>query len=93
MTAQKIKLYPLFQLVSTIIIFSMLVGCNAPSAAELEAVDYTPISQEEWPVSTPEEQGLDPALVAELFYNFLLGHVVQRQVGHKFFQFRVLFLQ
>jgi CubicO group peptidase (beta-lactamase class C family) len=32
-------------------------------------VDYTPISLDEWPVSTPEEQGLDPRLMAELYYN------------------------
>lgn len=51
-----------------ILILSMLVGCG-PSTADLEAVDYTPLSGDDWEVSTPEEQGLDPKLVAELYYN------------------------
>ena len=38
-----------------------------PGAEELESVDYTPLPGEGWKVSTPEEQGLDPALVAELY--------------------------
>jgi CubicO group peptidase (beta-lactamase class C family) len=32
-------------------------------------VDYTPQSGGDWPVSTPEGQGLDPDLVAELYLN------------------------
>jgi len=62
------QLYSLFRIISTIVIVSMLVGCGGPSAAEFETVDYTPITRDEWPVSTPEEQGLDPELVAELYY-------------------------
>ncbi|MCB9423141.1 MAG: serine hydrolase [Ardenticatenaceae bacterium] len=53
------------------IVFSVmvvLVGCGS-SAAELDAVDYTPQSGGMWEISTPEEQGLDPELVAELYYN------------------------
>jgi CubicO group peptidase (beta-lactamase class C family) len=46
----------------------MLTACG-PSAADLAAVDYAPVTQDEWPVSTPEEQGLDPDLVAELYYD------------------------
>jgi len=46
----------------------MLIGCG-PSAAELQAVDYTPLSGDDWEVATPEEQGLDPVLVAKLYYN------------------------
>jgi CubicO group peptidase (beta-lactamase class C family) len=38
-----------------------------PSPEELEAVDYAPLPGDDWPVSTPAEQGLDPRLVAELF--------------------------
>lgn len=45
-----------------------LVSCG-PSAAALEAVDYAPAPNEEWEISTPEEQGLDPEAVAELYYN------------------------
>lgn len=56
-------------LFSASMILIMLVGCGGPSAAELETVDYTPITRDEWPVSTPEEQGLKPELVAQLYYN------------------------
>jgi CubicO group peptidase (beta-lactamase class C family) len=38
-----------------------------PRAEELEAVDYTPLPGDDWNVSTPAEQGLDPKLVAELY--------------------------
>ena len=53
---------------SAILILSMLVGCS-PSPQELEAVDYTPLPGDDWEVSMPSEQGLDPMLVAELYYN------------------------
>jgi len=50
-------------------IASVLVGCGGPTTAELASVDYTPISRDLWTVSTPEQQGLNPELVAELYYN------------------------
>ena len=53
---------------SAILILSMLVGCG-PSTKRLEAVDYTPLPGDDWKVSTPAEQGLDPMLVAELYLN------------------------
>ena len=53
---------------SVLLILSMLVGCG-PSIKDLEAVDYTPLPRDDWKVSTPEEQGLDPMLMAELYYN------------------------
>jgi CubicO group peptidase (beta-lactamase class C family) len=53
---------------SVILILSMLVGCG-PSTEDLEAVDYTPLPGDDWEVSTPAEQGLDPMLVAELYHN------------------------
>jgi len=46
----------------------MLVGCG-PSTEDLEAVEYTPLAGDDWKVSTPAEQGLDPMLVTELYYN------------------------
>jgi CubicO group peptidase (beta-lactamase class C family) len=46
-----------------------LTGCGGPSTTDLEAVDYAPRSRDGWSVSTPEEQGLDPDLVAQLYYN------------------------
>jgi CubicO group peptidase (beta-lactamase class C family) len=62
-----------FSIVSVILILSILTssglaGCG-PSAADLEAVDYTPLPGDGWEVSTPEAQGLDPMLVAEMYYN------------------------
>ena len=45
-----------------------MVGCSTCSW-NLDVVDYTPISGGDWEVSTPAEQGLDPMLVAELYYN------------------------
>ena len=53
---------------SVILILFMLAGCG-PSVEELEAVDYTPLLRDDWEVSTPEAQGLDPMLVAEIYYN------------------------
>jgi len=50
------------------LILLLLAGCNG-SKADLEKIDYTPIRRDDWKVSTPAEQGLNPLLVAELFYN------------------------
>jgi len=60
--------YSFLLFASSILIFSMLVGCG-PSSEDLAAVVYTPSQMDDWEVSTPEEQGLNPVLVAELFYN------------------------
>jgi CubicO group peptidase (beta-lactamase class C family) len=49
-------------------IFLLLSACG-PSQAELARVDYKPAAGGDWQVSTPEEQGLDPYLVAELYLN------------------------
>jgi CubicO group peptidase (beta-lactamase class C family) len=51
-----------------LILFILLAGCG-PSTKELTAVEYTPLSRDDWEVSTPEAQGLDPMLVAEMYYN------------------------
>ncbi len=42
---------------------------HRPSTEDLETVDYTPLPGDDWEVSTPAEQGLDPTLLAELYYN------------------------
>ena len=54
----------------------LLSGCDSANLfeadippEELQAVDYTPLPGEDWDVSTPEEQGLDPLLVAELYHH------------------------
>ncbi len=54
-------------LFASAILLSTLVGCG-PSPGDLEAVDYTPLPGDDWEVSTPAEQGLDPMLVAELYH-------------------------
>jgi len=53
---------------SALLILAVFSGCG-PTVAELGAIDYTPLVRDDWPVSMPEEQGLDPGLVAELYYN------------------------
>ena len=52
-----------------ILVLTILAGCGGPSTEELEAVEYAPQTVGDWQVSTPEEQGLDPFLVAELYSN------------------------
>jgi len=64
-----------FQIItSLILVLSMLVGCdNSPpfeagsSPEELKTVDYAPLQGDDWQASTPGEQGLDPALLEELY--------------------------
>lgn len=63
-------------LTSVVLILSMLVGCDdspsfdtSSSAEELEAVDYTPLPGDDWEVSTPAEEELDPMLLAELYHS------------------------
>ena len=53
---------------SVILTLSILVGAS-PRNEDLEAFEYTPLPGEDWKVSTPAEQGLDPMLVAELYLN------------------------
>ena len=59
--------------VLSLLLSSSLVGCGPSSAEGVDpdgaAVDYAPLDREDWPVSTPAEQGLDPELVAELYLN------------------------
>ena len=51
-----------------LLVLSALASCS-PSIEDLLAVDYTPLPGDDWNVSTPAEQGLDPMLVAEMYYN------------------------
>lgn len=53
--------------ISVFVILSTLVACG-PSAEGLAAVDYTPMPGNDWEVSTPEAEGLDPDLLAEFYY-------------------------
>jgi len=58
------------------LLLAMLIGCSpsnsfgtGASEEELATVDYTPLPGDDWAVSSPHEQGLDPLLVAELYHN------------------------
>jgi len=56
------------KIIGTLLILSVLVGCS-PSTNELRSVEYAPIADDDWKVSTPAKHGLDPMIVAELYYN------------------------
>jgi CubicO group peptidase (beta-lactamase class C family) len=60
-------------LVATLAIFilTLLAGCDSstPSIEVFEFIDYRPLPGDDWQISTPEEQGLDPILVAELYHD------------------------
>ena len=58
----------LYKTISTMVMITTLAACG-PSPEDLARVNYSPVTHEEWPVSTPAEQGLDPELVARLYYN------------------------
>ncbi len=51
----------------TALALSLLAGCG-PSEEDLQAVNYTPVQRDDWEVSTPEAEGLDPTLVANMYY-------------------------
>jgi CubicO group peptidase (beta-lactamase class C family) len=62
---------------------------------ELDAVEYAPAAGDDWKVSTPTEQGLDPRLVAQLYldasglqtiYGLLViknGHLIAEKYFHE----------
>ena len=56
-----------YTIILATLILLFLIGCG-PSASELEAVAYEPLPGDDWLVSTPEDEGMDPMLVAELYY-------------------------
>ena len=58
--------FPIFAII--ILVVSLIGGCG-PSTEDLAVVDYTPIVRDDWEISTPEAQGLDPMLVARMYYN------------------------
>lgn len=58
----------LIEFTCAILILTIIVACG-PSKEDLDLVDYTPLVREDWPVSTPEEQGLDSRSVAEMYLN------------------------
>jgi CubicO group peptidase (beta-lactamase class C family) len=60
--------YSLLIIIIVLLVLPTLAS-SGPSIEDLLAVDYTPLPGDDWEVSTPTEQGLDPMLVAELYYN------------------------
>ena len=58
----------LFPVTGVLLILLFLAGCGS-CKWNLDLIDYTPLSRSDWEVSTPEEQGLDPMLVAKLYFN------------------------
>lgn len=52
-------------------ILILLAGCDSssPSMDDLESIDYRPLPGNDWQVSSPEDQGLDPMLVARLYHD------------------------
>jgi CubicO group peptidase (beta-lactamase class C family) len=71
---KKIKLYFNWRPYSLLVIAAVLLVISAlpssgPSIDDLLAVEYTPLPGNDWVVSTPEAQGLDPLLVAEMYYH------------------------
>jgi CubicO group peptidase (beta-lactamase class C family) len=60
--------HSLLLITSVLLILSALAGWG-PLIEDPLAVDYTPLPRDDWEVSTPTEQGLDPILVTELYYN------------------------
>ncbi len=46
-----------------------LAGCGGPSVQELQTISYTPLPTDTFRVSTPAEQGVEPMLLAELYWN------------------------
>ena len=57
-----------FFITSVFLVLSSMVGCS-PLAEDLAAVNYTPLPGDDWTVKTPAEQGIDPMLVAELYFD------------------------
>jgi CubicO group peptidase (beta-lactamase class C family) len=64
----KWRQYSLLIITIVLLAMSALPSCG-PSIEDFLAVNYTPLSKDDWEVSTPAEQGLDPMLVAEMYYN------------------------
>ena len=58
----------LFLLVFIAAIPVLFTSCG-PSADDLASINYIPIEREDWQISTPETEGIDSTLMAEVYYN------------------------
>ncbi|MFN2147710.1 MAG: serine hydrolase domain-containing protein [Anaerolineales bacterium] len=69
------NLTPSLVIVCSVLILASLAGCGTTPATEpdrsaeetIQTVGYRPLPGDDWEASTPEEQGLDPALIDELY--------------------------
>jgi CubicO group peptidase (beta-lactamase class C family) len=52
-----------------LLLVALTLPGSGPSIEDLLAVDYTPLPGGDWEISSPAEQGLDPLLVAEMYYH------------------------
>lgn len=52
-----------------VILILLASGSCAPGPGDLSTVDFTPRADSGWKVSTPKQQGVNPELVARLYYN------------------------
>jgi CubicO group peptidase (beta-lactamase class C family) len=59
-----------------VLLLFLLLGCGS-CTWKLDSVDSTPLPGEDWEISTPEAQGLDPMLVAKLYSNALKVETIQ----------------
>jgi hypothetical protein len=57
------RVFALFAALS--LVMSVLASCG-PSTQDLQAIKYAPIVRDDWEVSTPEQQELDPMLVVKM---------------------------
>lgn len=58
----------LYIAITSLILSAVVTGCG-PTTADLEAINYTPVSTKRFEISTPAEQGMDSLLTARLYYD------------------------
>jgi len=56
-------------IIVVVLLVQSAIRSSGPSLEDLLTVDYTPLLGNDWEISTPSEQGLDPMLVAKVYYN------------------------
>ena len=92
MKRNKLNQKKILLLIGAFLTHTLVFGCG-PSTSDLEEVDYTPLPEGDWKVSTPEEQGLPPTLLDKLYYEAaeqetLYGLLVVKNgnlIGEKYF--------
>ena len=56
-------------IITVVLLVLPVLPSSGPPIDDLSSIDYTPLIREDWEVSAPAEQGLDPTLVSELYYS------------------------